>query len=68
MLYLWPSIEWIIRPYIGSVSSSITILSSPINRRALMPLSDKAKFIERPDVVLSSLISVIILFYIICKT
>jgi len=58
MLYLLPLVEWIIRPYIDSVSSSITILSSPINRRALMPLSDKAKFIERPDVDLSSLMSV----------
>lgn len=60
MLYFWPSTEWIILPYIGSVSSSITILSRPINCRALMPLSERAKFIERPDVDLSSLISVII--------
>lgn len=52
--------EWIILPYIDSVSCSIIILSRPKNRKALMPLSDKAKFIERPTDIFINLISEIV--------
>jgi len=67
MLYLWPSIVCIILPYIGSESSSITMLSRPMNRKAFIPLSDRAKLIERPFFVFSYLISVTVycVFYLL---